>query len=119
MNPRKINRISVLLLAVGLGAALVIFLTAKPVVVNSLMAGMLTSKKYLYEMRRLGGNGNVLAAEFISWFKKLWQGQELAGTVAVLTVLGTLGFRFVAARPDLYSEVPMPEGKSPPRIPNE
>jgi hypothetical protein len=49
-------------------------------------------------MRVMGGNANVMMAEFIDWFEGLWQGQTLGETIAVLTIVATLLFRFIAAR---------------------
>ena len=99
MTPRKTNRITLVLLLLGLGSALIIFLTAAPVVVDPLLGDQMASKKYLRELRMIGGQGNVLSAEFQDWFAGLWQGRELAGTVAVLTVGVVLGFRVVATHP--------------------
>lgn len=117
MNPGKINKITALLLLIGFGGALVIYLTAPPVTVDPLLGNPLSSRKYVHELRVLGGKGNVFAAQFIDWFTGLWHGQRLAGTVAVLTVIVTLAFRFVAARPDLYGSTPahdtnLPDGRS-------
>jgi hypothetical protein len=99
MNRRKLNRISLLLLLLGFGSALVIFLTAEPVRVDPLLGDPLASRKYRRELRVLGGRANVAAAEFQAWFGSLWHGEALAGTVAVLTVGGTLVFRFFATFP--------------------
>ena len=116
MTREKTNRITYGLLLVGLGSALVIFLAAAPEVVDPLVGDQFADKKYLREMRVIGGQGNVLAAEFNDWFAGLWHGRELAGTVAVLTVVTVLVFRFVATHPD--SETPAeaagPEAKTPP-----
>jgi hypothetical protein len=111
LKPGKINRISVLLLAIGFASAIVIYLTAKPVFVDPLLGDPLTNKKYVHELRVMGGKSNVAAAEFMAWFEGLWQGQTLAGTVAVLTVVVTLAFRFVALRPELYASVSPEESK--------
>ena len=107
------NRITGLLLILGLGSALVIFLTAAPEVVDPLLGDQFANKKYLREMRMLGGQGNVLAAEFQDWFAGLWHGQALAGTVAVLTVGSVLVFRFVASHPGVPA-AEQAEGKTPP-----
>lgn len=93
------NRITGGLLLLGLGSALVIYLTAAPVVVDPLLGNPMDSKKYVRELRVMGGQGNVLAAEFQDWWAGLWQGRELAKTVAVLTVVTVMGFRFVASHP--------------------
>ena len=113
MNRRKMNRITGALLLLGLGSALAIYLTAAPVVLDPLLGDPMASKKYLRELRVMGGQGNVLAAEFNDWFAGLWQGQELAGTVAVITVGLTLVFRFVATHPDSAPAAP-PDEKGPP-----
>jgi hypothetical protein len=106
----KINRITVLLLAVGFGSALVIYLTAQPVLVDPLLGDPLTTKKYVRELQVIGGKGNVVAAEFMDWFTGLWHGQNLAGTVAILTLGVTLMFRFVASHHDSATD----SGKSAP-----
>jgi len=99
MNRPKMNRITGAMLLAGLGGALAIYLTAAPDVVDPLLGDRFADKKYLREMRMLGGQGNVVAAEFNEWFIGLWQGRELAGTVAVLTIGAVLVFRFVASHP--------------------
>jgi len=117
MDRQKMNRISGGLLLVGLGAALVIFLVAQPVVVDPLLGDPMSNKKYLRELRVMGGQGNVLAAEFQDWFAGLWEGRELADTVAVLTIGVVLVFRFVATHPGVppaaaQDEKTLPPGKS-------
>jgi hypothetical protein len=99
MSRKSINQISVLLLLLGFGTALILHLTARPVTCDPLLGDPLASKKYLRELRVIGGKANVLAAEFQDWFSGLWQGEQLARTVAVLTVGATLAFRFVAQHP--------------------
>ena len=99
MRPPKIQRITVLLLALGFGSALAIYLTAQPVVIDPLLGDPMASKKYLRELRVIGGQGNVVASEFMDWFAGLWHGRSLAGTVAVITVVVVLIFRFVASHP--------------------
>ncbi len=113
MNAAKINRISALLLAAGFAAAIAIYFTAAPEAANP-FGDPWASKRFIHEMRVIGGAANTAAAEFVDWFASLWHGRNLAGTVAVLTVLVTLGFRFVAARPDLYRDPPPPEKRSGP-----
>lgn len=113
MTRRKTNQITLVLLLVGLGSALAIHLTAAPLSADPLLGDPLATKKYLRELRVIGGQGNVLAAEFQDWFAELWHGQSLAATVAVLTVGLTLAFRFVATHPGTASTAP-PEEKAPP-----
>lgn len=105
VSPRAINRVTILLLACGWSAALIVYLTAKPVVFDPLIGNPLASKKYLHELRVIGGKANVAFAEFEAWLASLWQGETRAFTLAVIVVVVTLAFRFVAARPDLYAPV--------------
>ncbi len=110
------NRISTGLLLLGLGSALVIFLTAVPEVADPLVGDKFANKKYQREMRMLGGRGNVLAAEFNEWLAGLWHGRALGGTVAVLTIGTVLVFRFVASHPGVPVTPPKdgpPPGASP------
>jgi hypothetical protein len=54
------------------------------------------SKKYLRELEVYGGKANVLATEFRHWFDGLWHGRSLAFTVAVISVVLALVYRFFA-----------------------
>ncbi len=107
----RVKLVSATILAVGFSCALMIYLTAGPVPANPLGQPE-DSRKYLRDMEVYGGTANVLAAEVRDWFSSLWHGRRLAFTVAVLTILATLVFLFVA--------VPLPpepdgggEGKHP------
>ncbi len=97
MTRQRINRISVLLLVLGLGSALIIFLAAGPEQDDP--NDPLATKKYRREMQVIGGKANLVADDFQNWFAGLWQGRALAGTVVVLTVGATLAFRFIALPP--------------------
>lgn len=108
MSPRKINRISLGLLLLGLGGAGVIYAFAEPADDDPLLADLHSNRKYKHELAVYGGKANVVSAEFMDWFGGLWQGRNLAGTVAALTVVATLGFRFVAAPPAGPAESPAP-----------
>jgi len=101
LEPRRINRISVVLVALGWGAALWLWLRPWPEPVDPL-GNLLLQKKHMHELRVMGGSANVTMAEFQAWLAGLWRGRNLAGTVAVLTVLGTLVFRFVARNAHLF-----------------
>ncbi len=114
MTRRQINRISLGLLLAGLLSALILFVVAEPPVKDPLLGDPLESKRFRRELKVLGGQANVLSAEFQDWFVSLWQGERLAGTVAVLTVLATFGFRFIATPPGApaaqTAAQPPPEG---------
>src|ERR1700686_2188330 len=80
---RRLTSIAILLL--GLGSALVIFLTAP--LDDTLSWDPADSKQYLRQMESVGGKGNELAATVRRWFESLWHGERLAVTVVVLTLL--------------------------------
>lgn len=114
MTRRQIDRISLTLLALGFAAALAIFIAAPRANDDPFRNDPLASKKYLQQLRRIGGKGSEVAAEFNDWFAGLWHGRPLAGTVAVLVVGSTLLFRFVALHPDYLKGEPGAGKKGPP-----
>jgi hypothetical protein len=95
----RLRRLTIGILAVGFTSALVIYLTAGAPGENPLGYDPLETKKYLHDLEVYGGRANVLAAQFRAWFVDLWQGQNLAFTVAVITVLLVLAIRFFATLP--------------------
>ena len=113
MSPRQVNQISLVLLLAGFGAALALALTAVPPDEDPLLGDPRGNKKYVRELQVIGGKANVLAADFREWFAGLWVGPALAKTVAVLTVIATLAFRFGALPPPV-AVVPPPEEKRQP-----
>ena len=89
--------ITATILLVGLGSAVLIFLTAENASDNGLVSDFEHSKKYIHDLELYGGKANVLANELSGWFAGLWHGQSLAFTVACLTIIIAFGFFFVAA----------------------
>lgn len=98
MSPARINRISLALLATGFAAALVIGVAAAPREPDAWRDDPLNQKRNRRQLVMIGGQANQLSADFIEWFGGLWEGTNLAYTVAALTVVAVGGFRFVAAR---------------------
>ena len=103
MAQRRLRRLAWAILAAGFTASVIIFVASGPEPENPLGYDPMDTKAYLHDLEVYGGTANVLAAEFREWFAGLWHGRNLAGTVAVLTVLTVLALRFVAAR------LPVPE----------
>jgi hypothetical protein len=98
--------VTVIILLVGLGSAILIYLTAENDSDSALSyeaAGGNVypttpedSKRYMHDLELYGGKANVLVNEFRSWFVGLWHGKSLAFTVACITIIVSLGFFFVA-----------------------
>ena len=58
------------------------------------------SKRYRYEMERLGGKFNLVLDDFNQWLASLWHGKRLAYTIAVLAIVAALACYWVAQHPD-------------------
>jgi hypothetical protein len=87
---KRFRLVGICLLVAGLLAAAVINQRAAPDGGSSdaILSG--ATKRYEYEMERIGGKSNVVAAEFRDWFGSLWHGRRLARTLVVLSVGGSL-----------------------------
>ncbi len=116
MSPLRLKRLTIALLAAGFGSAIVIFFTAGPPSENPLGYDPLETKKYIHDLQLYGGEANVLAAEFREWFVGLWQGRNLAYTIAVLTVLLVLVVRFFAVPPPPENDLEIRPEAPKPRI---
>jgi hypothetical protein len=99
-------------LAAGLGAALLIYLSARSPAADPL-GNPEDSKRYLREMQVYGGSANVLATELREWFDSLWHGERLAFTVAVLTLLLAAGYWFAVTHLRMPPEEATGEGDGP------
>ena len=93
---RRYRLIGVCILVAGLLAAAVIDQRAAPddADASAILSG--ATKRYEFEMERIGGKSNVLAAEFRDWFGSLWHGKQLARTLVFLSIGGSLVCFFAA-----------------------
>jgi hypothetical protein len=48
-------------------------------------------------MEMFAGKANLLGQQFNDWFHTLWHGKPLAFTIAVLTIVVALLYRFIAS----------------------
>lgn len=109
-------------MALGWSAAVVLYLVAKPPPEDPLGYDRLSNKRYILELERLGGKGNVMTAELMDDFFSLWQGENLAYTIAFLTLLGAGVFWYIATFPEpatspgAPASAPKPESV-PPKVP--
>jgi hypothetical protein len=94
MNTARIRAVTRAVLFAGFASAAVIYaVNARPGAGDYELE---RTKMYRHDLEVYGGRANVLADDFREWFAGLWHGRNLAYTVAVLTVLAALAFRFVA-----------------------
>ena len=103
------------IVAAGFAAAIIIYITAGPPPQNPLGYDPLQTKAYRHELEVFGGKANLIMAEFQDWFAGLWQGRQLAYTVAVLSIVAAFLFqltvRLIQAGPE---EEGPGEGQRPP-----
>lgn len=101
----RLHLIAAIILLVGLGSAVLIYLTAEND--SESVLGYETgksayqikpedSKMYIHDLELYGGKANVLTNEFMRWFVALWHGKSLAFTVAIGTIFISLGVFFAA-----------------------
>jgi len=86
--------ITAIILLVGMGGAILIYLTAEND--SDSVLGYENSKRYIHDLELYGGKANVVANEFERWFVGLWHGKSLAFIVACITIFISFGFFFVA-----------------------
>jgi hypothetical protein len=104
-NPTLVRRIGKTILAAGLVAAVLIYVTQG---VGHGPGGYSPTKRDLYEIEQIGGKSTVLGVEFNSWFSSLWHGRRLAYTVGVLSVADFLVCLWLT---DFFTDPPSPKGE--------
>jgi hypothetical protein len=102
---RRLYLIPAMILLVGLGDAVVIYLTAGNDSDGGsgyeIIGGQVfpvspeDTKTYNHNVELYGGKMNLLAGDLSRWFAGLWHGRSLAFTVACMTLLISFGFFFV------------------------
>jgi hypothetical protein len=115
--PTWLNIISVVILLVGLGSAVLIYQRAANDSTSVLgyqeeggsvyPVNPQDSKMFLRDLELYGGKANVLAYQLRSWFVGLWHGKPLAFTIACITIVVSYGFFYAAGhlRSRLKSDV--------------
>ncbi len=54
------------------------------------------SKRYQYDMERIGGKSMLFAAQLYDWFASLWQAENLPYTLAALSIAAALACLLLA-----------------------
>ena len=90
-----------IILVAGLCGAMLIYLLAEDipddslgyVIVNGTVYPLSTrdSKKYRFELERIGGKQALLFDDLDRWFADLWQGKTRGKTVALISIVVSLG----------------------------
>jgi hypothetical protein len=92
----KAGRVTLSIVLVGLGSAAVIYLTAQEPQDNP-FADYEQSKRFSHDVQRMGGKISLVANDLSSWFSGLWQGQQLAWSVAFITMVIAAVYYLVAS----------------------
>ena len=99
MDRRTRLRLGALVIfAFGLASALGIYLAADDAPASAALAEMHGSKPYVHQLERFGGKAAVMFGQFNRWFAGLWEGRQLAITVAWITLAVAAVMLFVARR---------------------
>jgi hypothetical protein len=98
LAPRYLRWLSYGILTLGIGMAIVLYMTAAPLPPSPLGYDPFTSKKYVRELELYGGKINLLAVELRQWLASLWCGKALAYTIAVLTLMLASLLWFIGSR---------------------
>ncbi len=83
--PKRLRVAGLLMLFAGLLLAGLVYATRLP---DDDEDVEFVTRQEILQMERIGGKANVLASEMRHWFVSLWQGQQLAFTLAYLSVGG-------------------------------
>jgi hypothetical protein len=98
LAPRHLRWLASGICILGIGLAMLLFVTAASPPPHPLGYDPFTSKKYLRELELYGGKLNILAVELHQWLASLWRGKALAYTIAVLTLMLSSLLWFIGAR---------------------
>jgi len=91
----RLNFICAMILVIGLGSAMVIYVTAQDEpdsvlgydIVGGNMYPSVPSKMDAHYVELYGGKQLVLAKDVIRWFNGLWYGRSLAMTIACISII--------------------------------
>lgn len=100
--------ISAIVLILGLGSAIFIYLTAGDdagtILGYEIIGGSVypvspeDSKVYRRDLEHVGGKAAIVVDDFSRWFGGLWQGKSLAFTIAVISIFISFVIFFIADR---------------------
>ena len=92
----RLYMLAVIILLVGLGSSIEIYVTAGEPADNSMVYEYEHSKRFRHEMEAVGGKANMLFSELASEAEALFEGRNLAYTVAFGTLVISIGLFCIA-----------------------
>jgi hypothetical protein len=91
----RLNLIAFVISLVGLGSAVIIYLTFENPP-ERIFSAYEQSKMFRHEMEAAGGKLNMLTSDFMIWFDGLWHGKPLAFTIGWITVIISIMILYIA-----------------------
>ena len=82
----RLHLIAAIILLVGLTGSVLIYLSAEKREDNTLITEFENSKRYRHDLEQTGGKLIVVGSEFMKWFEGLWKGENLAFSLAGLSI---------------------------------
>ncbi len=92
----RLYMLALIILVVGLGSSVAIYLNAAEPADNSLVYDYEHSKKFRHEMEAAGGKLIMLLSETARDIEALFQGKNLAYTIGAMTIVISSGLFYVA-----------------------
>ena len=86
----RLYQIAAIILLVGLTCSVLIYLFAEKSTQSTLITDFENSKRYRHDLELTGGKGIVALSNFMKWFEGLWEGENLAFTLAGLSIFSAL-----------------------------
>jgi hypothetical protein len=86
----RLYQIAAIILLVGLTGSSLIYLCAEKKEESALITQFEHSKRYRHDLELTGGKGIVALSNFMKWFEGLWEGENLAFTLAGLSIFSSL-----------------------------
>jgi hypothetical protein len=103
------------ILLTGFVSTIFIYFTTQPPAVDP-FEEFEGSKRFTRSVEVMGGKMSLVAHDLSKWFSSLWQGQQLAFTVAVITVVIAAGYYLIASGiENNRGEVPGANNKTVPK----
>lgn len=91
------------ILLIGLAGAVTIYFLAEESPENP-FSDFENSKRFTHEVEIMGGKSALIANDLSKWFSGLWHGQQLAYSVAIITIVVAVFYYFISSGIEIDSK---------------
>jgi hypothetical protein len=95
-SKKRCYGITALILIAGWSSAAVVYMKAGRTAENP-FEEFENSKRFLNSVERMGGKTALVANDLSKWFSGLWQGEQLAVTLVIVTIMIAFCYYFIAS----------------------